>query len=76
MACKSEFLSQRNVCAIYQCFDGHLHFRYRTLDIIMDTEDFYQVAEVFTEALRILQKAKEPVIEEIDLKKMDVSIKV
>ncbi len=79
---KAEFLSRDEVCAIYQCLDGHIHLKYRTLDIAMDMCDFRQVAEVFVEALRILQKteelqkAKESVTEEVDLKNMETLPKV
>ncbi len=76
MGYKAEFLSQDEVCAIYQCLDGHIHFKYRTLDIAMDRCDFHQVAGVFVEALRILQKNEEAVNEEIDLEKMDTLVKV
>ena len=76
MGYKAEFLSQDEVCAIYQCLDGHIHLKYRTLDIAMDSCDFHQVAEVFAEALRILQKNEEAVNEEIDLEKMDTLAKV
>lgn len=76
MGYKTEFLSQTEVCAIYQCLDGHIHLKYRTLDITMDDSDFYQVAAVFTEALRILRKVEEPVTEEINLENIDVSVKV
>ena len=54
MGYKAEFLSQTEVCAIYQCLDGHIHFKYRTLDIAMDACDFHQVAEVFVKALHVL----------------------
>ena len=57
MSYKVEFLSQADVCAIYQCLDGHIHLKYRTLDIAMDSRDFYQVAEVFIKALHILRKS-------------------
>ena len=78
---KAEFLSQTEVCAIYQCLDGHIHLKYRTLDIAMDSCDFHQVAAVFVEALRVLKKAEEQVneeieIEEIDLQNMDTLAKV
>ena len=76
MGYKTEFLSQADVCAIYQCMDGHIHLKYRTLDIAMDSRDFYQVAEVFVEALRVLKKVEEPVTEEIDLKNMDTLVKI
>ena len=75
MSYKAEFLSQAEVCAIYQCLDGHIHLKYRTLDIAMDTCDFQQVAKVFIEALRILQRLEEPVTEEIDLENMDTLAK-
>lgn len=76
MGYKTEFLSQAEVCAIYQCLDGHIHLKYRTLDIAMDTCDFCQVAEVFIKALRVLQKSEDPVTEEIDLENMDTRVKV
>ena len=76
MSYKAEFLSQAEVCAIYQCLDGHIHVKYRTLDIAMDHCDFHQVAEVFVEALRVLQQVEEPVNEEIDLQNMDTRAKV
>ena len=73
---KAEFLSQAKVCAIYQCLDGHIHLKYRTLDIAMDTCDFQQVAEVFIEALRILKKVEDPGSDEVDLENMDTHVKV
>ncbi len=76
MGYKAEFLSQAEVCAIYQCLDGHIHLKYRTLDIAMDSCDFQQVAEVFIEALRILKKAEDPVSDEVDLENMDTQVKV
>lgn len=76
MGYRTEFLSQTEVCAIYQCLDGHIHLKYRTLDIAMDSSDFYRVAEVFTEALRILRKAEGSVTEEINLENIDISVKV
>ena len=76
MGYKAEFLSQDEVCAIYQCLDGHIHLKYRTLDIAMDARDFYQVAGVFVEALRVLQKIDEPVNEEVDLENMNTLVKV
>ena len=76
MGYTAEFLSQDEVCAIYQCLDGHIHLKYRTLDIAMDACDFHQVAGVFVEALRVLKKAEEAVNEEIDLEKMATLVKV
>ena len=76
MGYKSEFLSKDEVCAIYQCLDGHIHLKYRTLDIAMDAYDFHQVAGVFVEALRVLQKVEEPVNEEVDLENMNTLVKI
>ena len=76
MGYKAEFLSQDQICAIYQCLDGHIHLKYRTLDIAMDACDFHQVAGVFVEALRVLQKGEDPVNEEIDLQEMNTLVKV
>ena len=76
MSYKVEFLSQADVCAIYQCLDGHIHLKYRTLDIAMDSRDFYQVAEVFIKALHILRKVEDSASEEIDLENMDIRVKV
>lgn len=76
MGYKVEFLSQAEVCAIYQCLDGHIHLKYRTLDIAMDSCDFHQVAEVFIEALRVLRKLDESGTEELDLENMDTLVKV
>ena len=76
MGYKAEFLSQAEVCAIYQCLDGHIHLKYRTLDIAMDSRDFHQVAEVFIEALRILKKVEDSVSDEVDLENMDTYVKV
>ncbi len=76
MGYKAEFLSQAEVCAIYQCLDGHIHLKYRTVDIAMDSCDFQQVAEVFIEALRILKKIEDPVSDEVDLENMDTHVKV
>ena len=76
MSHKAEFLSQDTVCAIYQCLNGHIHLKYRTLDIAMDICDFHQVAAVFVEALRVLREAEESVTEEVDLKNMEAIPKV
>ncbi len=75
MGRKTNFLSQSNICAIYQCLDGHIHLRYRALDITMEPEEFYRVAEVFTEALDTLRKVSEPVDEEINLRDLSVTLK-
>ena len=46
-----ESLSSNNICAVYQCLEGHIHFRYRGIDIAMSPEDFYQVAGTIAEAM-------------------------
>lgn len=76
MGYKTNFLSQSNICAIYQCLNGHIHLKYRSLDIAMDPEEFYQVAEVFTDALRTLRKVEEPATDEINLADIEVLQKV
>ena len=76
MGYKTNFLSQTEVCAIYQCLEGHIHFKYRTVDIAMDADDFYQVAEVFTKALHVLRKAEDPEADEVTLETLDVQVKI
>ncbi len=46
-----EFLSSNNICAVYQCLDGHFHLKYRGIDIAMTPRDFYQVAGTISEAM-------------------------
>lgn len=46
-----ESLSSNNICAVYQCLAGHIHFKYRGIDIAMSPEDFYQVAGTIAEAM-------------------------
>ena len=46
-----ESLSSNDVCAVYQCLEGHIHFKYRGIDIAMPPEDFYQVAGTIAEAM-------------------------
>ncbi len=67
MGYKSKCLSHDEICAIYTCLHGHIHVKYRTLDIAMEPEEFLQVAQVFTDALRILQRKEDTVNEEISL---------
>ena len=76
MGYKTNFLSQTEVCAIYQCLDGHIHFKYRTVDIAMDADDFHQVAEVFTKALHVLRKAEDSEADEVTLETLDVQVKI
>ena len=67
MEYNSKFLSHDEICAIYKCLNGHIHVKYRTLDIAMEPEEFSQVAHVFNDALRILQRKEGTVNEEISL---------
>ena len=46
-----ESLSSNNICAVYQCLDGHIHLKYRGIDIAMPPQDFYQVASTIAEAM-------------------------
>ena len=46
-----ESLSSNNICAVYQCLEGHIHFKYRGIDIAMPPQDFYQVAGTIAEAM-------------------------
>lgn len=46
-----ESLSNNNVCAVYQCLAGHIHLKYRGIDIAMTPHDFYQVAGTIAEAM-------------------------
>ena len=46
-----ESLSNNDVCAVYQCLEGHIHFKYRSIDIAMTPQDFYQVAGTIAEAM-------------------------
>lgn len=72
---KTNFLSRSDICAIYQCLDGHIHLKYRALDLAMDVDEFLRVAEVFTDALDTLREVTEPVDEEINLKDLNVVLK-
>ena len=75
MGQKTNFLSRSDICAIYQCLDGHIHLRYRALDITMEPDEFFRVAEVFTDALDTLRKVTEPVDEEINLRDLSITLK-
>ena len=46
-----ESLSCNGICAVYQCLDGHIHLKYRGIDIAMTPQDFYQVAGTIAEAM-------------------------
>lgn len=53
-----ESLSNNNICAVYQCLEGHIHFRYRAIDIAMTPQDFYQVASTIAEAMLAFKDEK------------------
>ena len=76
MGYKNEYLSNDEICAIYKCLNGHIHVKYRTLDIAMELEEFYQVAHVFTDALRILRRSEDSRTEEISLADIEALQKV
>ena len=76
MEYKSQYLSYDGICAIYKCLDGHIHVKYRTLDITMEPEEFLQVAHVFTDALRILQRKEDTKNEEISIADISAMPKV
>lgn len=50
-----EFLSSNNICCVYQCLEGHIHFKYRGIDIAMTPKDFYDVADTIAEAMLTLK---------------------
>ena len=46
-----ESMLSNNICAVYQCLGGHIHLKYRGIDIAMSPQDFYQVAGTIAEAM-------------------------
>ena len=58
MSYTRESLSSNGVCAVYQCLEGHIHFKYRGIDIAMPPEDFYQVAGTIAEAMLTINDDK------------------
>ena len=76
MGYNNKYLSHDEICAIYKCLDGHIHVKYRTLDIAMEPEEFLQVAHVFTDALRILQRKEDTINEEISIADISAMQKV
>ena len=53
-----ESLSSNDVCAVYQCLGGHIHLKYRGIDIAMPPQDFYQVAGTIAEAMLTINDKK------------------
>jgi tRNA/tmRNA/rRNA uracil-C5-methylase (TrmA/RlmC/RlmD family) len=45
------FLSNNSVCTVYQCLEGHIHLKYRGIDVAMPPQEFYQVAATIAEAM-------------------------
>lgn len=76
MGYKNRYLSHDEICAIYRCLEGHIHVKYRTLDITMEPEEFFQVAHVFTDALRKLQQQENTINEEISIANIGAMQKV
>lgn len=62
-----ESLSNCNVCAVYQCLEGHIHFKYRGIDIAMPPEDFYQVAGTIAQAMLILNDDNTKTLADMDI---------
>ena len=46
-----EFLSSNNVCPVYQYLDGHIHLKYRGIDIARTPQHFDQVAATVAESM-------------------------
>ncbi len=62
-----ESLSNCNVCAVYQCLEGHIHFKYRGIDIAMPPEDFYQVAGTIAQAMLVLNDDSTNTLADMDI---------
>lgn len=62
-----ESLSNCNVCAVYQCLEGHIHFKYRGIDIAMPPEDFYQVAGTIAQAMLVLNDDNTKTLADMDI---------
>ena len=62
-----ECLSNCNVCAVYQCLAGHIHLKYRGIDIAMSPEDFYQVAGTIGQAMLVLNDDSAKTLADMDI---------
>ena len=62
-----ESLSNCGVCAVYQCLEGHIHLKYRGVDIAMSPDDFYQVAGTIAQAMLVLNDDSSKSLSEIDI---------
>ena len=76
MGQKTKYLSHDQICAVYTCLEGHIHVRFRSLDITMEPEEFYQFTSVLFDAFRNLRKANKPINEEINLEDIEILPKV
>lgn len=72
----TKYLSHDEIWAVYTCLEGHIHVRFRSLDITMEPEEFSQLTSVLFDAIRILRKANKPDNEEINLEDLEVLPKV
>ena len=62
-----ESLSNCNVCAVYQCLGGHIHLKYRGIDIAMPPEEFYQVAGTIAQAMLVLNDDSTKTLADMDI---------
>ncbi len=62
-----ESLSNCGVCAVYQCLEGHIHLKYRGIDIAMSPDDFYQVAGTIAQAILVLNDDSSKSLSELDI---------
>ena len=62
-----ESLSNCGVCAVYQCLEGHIHLKYRGIDIAMSPDDFYQVAGTIAQAMLALNDDSTKSLSELDI---------
>lgn len=62
-----ESLSNCGVCAVYQCLEGHIHLKYRGVDLAMSPDDFYQVAGTIAQAMLVLNDDSSKSLSEIDI---------
>ncbi len=62
-----ECLSNCNVCAVYQCLAGHIHLKYRGIDVAMSPEDFYQVAGTIGQAMLVLNDDSAKTLADMDI---------
>ena len=76
MGQKTKHLSHNEICAVYTCLAGHIHVKFRSLDIAMEPEEFSQFTSVLFDAYRNLREANKPINEEVNLEDIEVLPKV